>query len=218
MNQSIDWRNPIPADTAASDLLHQQRGAMEQKSILLVDDERLIRHSLTRDLAKEDFVVTAASSGEEGIARIGDAHFDLVITDLSLPGLDGFQVLKAAKRRDVLTMVIILTGCADQQDSVDALRLDADDFLEKPCDTGELLFRISNCFAKQAVQKNARLAENILMVCCYCKKIRCGRQGEPSAEHWYRVEDYLAARQWGEISHGCCPHCLEKQIQEIYLQ
>lgn len=190
---------------------------MEQKSILLVDDERLIRHSLARDLSQEDFAVTAASSGEEGIARIGAAHFDLVITDLSLPGLDGFQVLKAAKRRSVLTMVIILTGWADQQDSVDALRLDADDFLEKPCDTGELLYRIANCFAKQAAHKKAGLPETILMVCCYCKRIRCGQQGKSVTGQWYRVEDYLAARQWGEISHGCCPSCLKKQIQQLRL-
>lgn len=128
---------------------------MERKSILLVDDEQLILHSLSRDLIYENFAVTPASSGEEGIASIGDAYFDLVITDLLLPGLDGFQVLKAAKRRNMLTMVIILTGLADQKASVDALRLDADDFLEKPCDTDELLYRISNCFAKQNAQKKS---------------------------------------------------------------
>lgn len=189
---------------------------MERKSILLVDDERLILHSLSRDLAYENFAVTAASSGEEGIARIDDVYFDLVITDLLMPGLDGFQVLKAAKRRNMLTMVIILTGHADKKSSVDALRLDADDFLEKPCDTDELLYRISNCFSKQDVQRKVVVHENILMVCSYCRRIRSDRQGVLDKGHWYQPEEYLAAIQWGKISHGCCPHCLEKQIQKIH--
>jgi len=190
---------------------------MEQKSILLVDDERLILHSLSRDLAYENFAVTAASSGEEGIARIDDKYFDLVITDLLMPGIDGFQVLEAAKRRNMLTMVIILTGHADKKASVDALRLDADDFIEKPCDTDELLYRISNCFCKQDVQKKNVFHENIIMVCCYCNKIRCDRQGVIDKGHWCQVGEYLAAIQCGEISHGCCPDCLEKQIQKIHL-
>jgi len=190
---------------------------MERKSILLVDDERLILHSLSRDLAKENFEVNVASSGEEGIAKIDDAHFDLVITDLSMPGLDGFQVLKAAKRRNMLTMVIILTGYADQKASVDALRLDADDFLEKPCDIDELLFRISNCFTKQSLQKKAALYENVLMMCCYCGRIWCDRKGESGKGYWYRLEEYINKLIPGKISHGCCPGCLAEQIQKVHL-
>ena len=66
-----------------------------------------------------------------------------------MPGVDGFQVLKAAKRKDPQTMVIISTGDADLESSIDALRLGANDFLQKPYDTDELLYRMSNCFAKQ---------------------------------------------------------------------
>jgi len=188
---------------------------MSQKSILLVDDERLILHSLSRDLARENFEVTAATSGEEGIARIDDDYFDLVITDLLMPGLDGFQVLKAAKLRNMLTMVIILTGYADQKASVDALRLDADDFLEKPCDTDEILYRISNCFTKQELQKKMILHENILVVCSYCKKIRDDRIGELGKGLWYRLEEYIIKAKWGKISHGCCPDCFVEQIRKI---
>ena len=188
---------------------------MQQKSILLVDDERLILHSLSRDLAHEKFEVAVATSGEEGIARIDDDYFDLVITDLLMPGLDGFQVLKAAKRRNMLTMVIILTGYADHKASVDALRLDADDFLEKPCDTDDLLYRIANCFAKQDLQKKAVACEKILMVCSYCKKILDDRQGEFGKGHWYRLEEYINKVKWGKISHGCCPACLAEQIRTL---
>ena len=190
---------------------------MERKTILLVDDERIIRHSLARDLTKENFEVSAASSGEEGIAKIDGGNFDLVITDLLMPGLDGFQVLKAAKRRNILTMVIILTGHADQKASIDALRLDADDFLEKPCDTDDLLFRISNCFTKQRLQKKVILYEKILTMCCYCRRIRCDGKGDSDKGQWYRLEEFIETVIHGGVSHGCCPDCFDEQIQKINL-
>ncbi len=70
---------------------------MKAKTILLVDDEKFILSSLSRELASDDRQVTVAASGEKAIATINQTHFDLVITDLRLPGLDGFQVLKACK-------------------------------------------------------------------------------------------------------------------------
>jgi DNA-binding response OmpR family regulator len=187
---------------------------MKRKSILLVDDERFILHSLSRELALFDFEVTTATSGEEGIARIDDGAFDLVITDLSMPGLDGFQVLKAAKRRNAHTMVIILTGYADRQASIDALRLDADDFLEKPCDTDEIIYRISNCLTKQALRKKTVLHENILPVCCYCKRLRHDDQDDLGKEQWYSMEEYFMQTQGVIISHGCCPDCYIEQAKK----
>ena len=140
---------------------------MKNKSILLVDDEPLILDTLARDLTTESphFEVHTAASGEEAIARLEERFWHLVIADLVMPGLDGFQVLKAAKGNSLVTMVIILTGYADMQFAIDALRLGADDFLQKPCDTDELLFRMSNCFIKQDLLLKVQLYENILPVC-----------------------------------------------------
>ncbi len=145
-----------------------------RKSILLVDDEHVILQSLSRDLVSADrnFDVTVAASGEDAIAMINAGRFDLVLTDLMMPGLDGFQVLKACKAKNTQTIAIILTGYADLDSAVDALRLGADDFLQKPCDSDELLYRISNCFAKQDLQRRVAFFEEILPICCYCKKIR----------------------------------------------
>src|SRR5665647_804724 len=102
---------------------------MKRKSILLVDDEQFILNSLSRELAAADhnFEVSVAASGEEAIAKINDGCFDLVMTDLIMPGVDGFQVLKAGKQKDAQTIVIIFTGYADLDSAVDALRLRADD-------------------------------------------------------------------------------------------
>ncbi len=184
---------------------------MKRKSMLLVDDERLVLNSLSRELANDELEVTLAASGEEAIDMIKSGHFDIVVTDLMMPGLDGFQVLKAAKKREARTMVIILTGYGDMDSAVDALRLGADDFLQKPCDPDELLYRISNCLVKQEMARKIFLYENLLPVCSYCRKIRDDRSGEHGKGPWYTLEEYLNETQGMYVSHGICPDCFIKQ-------
>jgi len=187
---------------------------MMRKSILLVDDEQVILSSLSRELAaaEHNLDVSVAASGEEAIAKINDGCFDLVLTDLMMPGVDGFQVLKACKQKDAQTIVIILTGYADLDSAVDALRLRANDFLQKPYDTDELLYRMANCFAKQDLQRKVAFYENILPVCCYCKKIRADQLGEHGKGDWYSLEEYFNTVEKMRISHGCCPDCFARQM------
>jgi YesN/AraC family two-component response regulator len=195
---------------------HQVGQGGSRKTILLVDDEPLIRRSLARDLVNDapNFTVSQAASGEEAIARIDSGQWDLVITDLVMPGLDGFQVLKTAKRRNASTMVIILTGYGDMQAAIDALRLGADDFLQKPIDSDELLFRMANCLVKQDLLRKVELYEAILPVCSYCKKIRVAQQ-TPQDKDWYSLEEYLLKMKGVRVSHGCCPACFDKQMADL---
>jgi hypothetical protein len=130
-----------------------------------------------------------------------------------MPGLDGFQVVKAAKKKNLQTMVIILTGYGAVESAIDALRLGADDFLQKPCDTQELLYRMSNCFMKQEMLRKIAWYENCLPVCCYCKKIREDRPGMYGQGHWYKLEDYFSKTKAVSVSHGCCPDCYTEQIK-----
>ena len=191
--------------------------SMKRKSILLVDDEQIILDSLSRELKSNDpdLKITRATSGEEAISKINNDYFDLVVTDLLMPGLDGFQVLKAAKKKDPLTMVIILTGYGDMESAVDSLRLGADDFLLKPCDPDELLYRMSNCFVKQDLQRKIALYENFLPVCCYCKKIRDDRGGAHGQGQWHTLEEYFAKAKGVSVSHGCCPECFAQQAKDL---
>jgi PAS domain S-box-containing protein len=118
-------------------------------SILFVDDEKLIRNAFTRDLRAEGFTVTPAASGSEAISALKGGAYNLVITDLMMPDVDGFAVLKAVKSNTPTTGVIILTGYGDMQSAIDALRLGADDFTLKPCEVDELVLRIQRCLDKQ---------------------------------------------------------------------
>lgn len=190
------------------------RNSMKRKSLLLADDERLVLHSFSKELASESLAVTLAENGEEAINLISDSHFDIVVTDLLMPGLDGFQVLKAAKEKDERTAVIILTGYGDIDTAVDALRLRADDFLQKPCDPSELRYRISNCLVKQDLQRKIDLYEKHLPVCCYCKKIRDDGLGEHGKGPWYTLEEFFNKASGGYVSHGCCPDCFAEQVQD----
>ncbi|MBB5347827.1 response regulator [Desulfoprunum benzoelyticum] len=135
-------------------------------SILFADDEMLIRKSFTRELRAEGFAVTAVADGNEAIAELEKRQYDLVITDLMMPDVDGFGVLKYVKQHTPFTGVIILTGYGDIRAAIDALRLGADDFTLKPCEVEELVFRIRRCLEKQSLlqmlaAKNRQLEEEI---------------------------------------------------------
>jgi DNA-binding NtrC family response regulator len=189
------------------------KDSMKRKSLLLVDDEKLILHSLSRELESDVLEVSRAAKGEEAVEMMAGKHFDIIVTDLLMPGLDGFQVLKEGKKKDPGTMVIILTGYGDMESAVDALRLGADDFLQKPCDSEELLYRVSNCLVKQEMQKKIELYEGILPVCSYCRKIRDDRQGEPGQGQWYTLEEYFNKISGGYVTHGICPDCFAEQVK-----
>lgn len=135
---------------------------MPEFSVLLVDDEKLIRNSFSRDLKAEHFTVTAVAGGKEAINALAQGQYDLVITDLMMPDVDGFEVLKTAKKIAPETSVIILTGYGDMRAAIDALRLGADDFTLKPCEIEELIFRIRRCLDKRSLLQRLAMQNTLL--------------------------------------------------------
>lgn len=196
-------------------LSSKEEGLVRSKLLLFVDDEQVILDSFSRELAGAGFEITTAASGEEAVARIKRGYFDLVMTDLLMPGVDGFQVLKAAKQRGPQTMIIILSGYGSRGAAVDGLRLGADDFLQKPCDTDELLCRISNCLCKQELLRKVALYENFLPGCSYCKKTQDKVQGERGKGSWYNLEDYFRKTKGWCVCHGSCAECYAEQIKNL---
>jgi len=122
---------------------------MPNKSILLADDEEIILASIGWILEKNNFTVTTATNGRQAIDILRERHFDLVITDLVMPMGDGIAVLKQAKSLYPDIGVIILTGHGGVSSAVEALKLGADDYLLKPCDTDDLLNKARHSFEKQ---------------------------------------------------------------------
>ncbi|MFC5706615.1 response regulator [Aeromonas eucrenophila] len=109
--------------------------------ILLVDDDLELTQLLTEILTLEGFEVTVAEDGEEGLQRLAEQTFDLVLLDVMMPRLNGFAMLAKLRKRHE-TPVLMLTARGDSQDRVDGLEAGADDYLAKPFDDRELLARV----------------------------------------------------------------------------
>jgi two-component system, OmpR family, KDP operon response regulator KdpE len=112
-----------------------------QENILIIDDEVQIRRLLEITLSANDFKISEASTGKEGLALAATAHPDLVILDLGLPDIDGINILKKL-REWFMKPIIILSVRNSEDDIIKALDSGANDYLSKPFRTGELLARI----------------------------------------------------------------------------
>ncbi|MBA3015089.1 MAG: response regulator [Proteobacteria bacterium] len=188
---------------------------MTKQTVLLVDDEAIIRKTLAGKLSDEGFTVLTADGGASALAFLNTTSINLVITDLMMEGMTGIEVLEAVKSLNPETAVIILTGYGDLTSAIDALRLGADDYLLKPCDLNELLFRMHKCLEKQSLKKMVKLYEEILPICLDCKKIRDDTGAEHGKGVWIPVDQYLTKKAGKSMSHGYCPECGQHFLEKI---
>ncbi len=107
--------------------------------ILVVDDEDALRTVLSSELEGEGYQVGSAADGEEAIKILGTQVFDLILLDIKMPKVDGFEVLKFVKQTQPKTKVIMLTGFADLKNAIESKKLGAEDFVSKPYDLVDLL-------------------------------------------------------------------------------
>jgi len=113
----------------------------EKRRILVVDDEQTVRDILQRTLEKEGYDVITAANGQEALDKISQFDVSLVLLDIMMPGLDGFEVLDRIPPY-LNIPVIMLSGIRDETTKIDSLGLGADDYIAKPFSKGELLARI----------------------------------------------------------------------------
>src|SRR6267143_6035339 len=108
-----------------------------QPRILVVDDEPHVVQIFQDLLAQRGYEVSSSSNGDDAIVKVTTGRFDLVLTDINLPGVDGLEVVRAAKAADKDTCVILITGYASTTTAIDALRQGAYDYITKPFDLWE---------------------------------------------------------------------------------
>jgi len=117
------------------------------KTILIIEDDKFLRELIARKLLEEDYEISEAIDGEEGIKKIKEEKPDLVLLDLILPGIDGFEVLLRMKEDPILAQipVIILSNLGQKDDVERGLKLGAVDYLIKAHFTpGEIIEKIKN--------------------------------------------------------------------------
>ena len=119
--------------------------------VLLVDDEELFLKMLSERLEVRGLQVTSVTSGEDALARVEEQNFDVIVVDLAMPGIDGLDTLKLLKKQDPDLEIIMLTGHGTVHNGITAMKLGAEDFLEKPVDIGELLEKIGEAKDKRVL-------------------------------------------------------------------
>jgi len=116
--------------------------------ILLIEDEVLVSKSIQQMFALERYDVGTADTGEAGLSLATQNAYDLIVLDLQLPDMSGIDILRTLRDADVHTPVLVLSGTADPDVKVRALKVGADDYLTKPFHFRELLLRIHNCLKR----------------------------------------------------------------------
>ncbi|HMS84832.1 MAG TPA: sigma-54 dependent transcriptional regulator [Nitrospira sp.] len=128
------------------------------EKILVVDDEQSLREVLSIMLKRAGYAVTSATDGEEAVELLQKEIFDLVITDLRMPKVDGMEVLKAVKSASPETVVLLITAFASADSAVEAMKQGAYDYLTKPFQVDEVQLIIRN-----ALEKRRLTTENMLL-------------------------------------------------------
>ena len=126
--------------------------------ILVVDDEMIVCESCKRILEEEGYEVEAALSGKEAFEKMKANSFDIVITDLKMPGIDGMEVLRTFRKEYPDSIIIMITGFSTVETAVEAMKLGAFDYIPKPFTPDEV-----SIVVKKAIEKKSLMAENIYL-------------------------------------------------------
>lgn len=158
--------------------------------VLVVEDEEAIAQGIVLNLQRKGYRAEVAADGTEALARAESGGFDLILLDIRLPGLDGFEVCQRLRQQDDFTPILILTARGQPDDVVYGLKLGADDYMVKPFDLAELLARVEGLLRRQAWAQE-------------------GEGGEPGAEapperlefgeFWVDFKRWLAKTRKGEV-------------------
>ena len=131
---------------------------MAPVSLLLVDDEQSFVEIISQRLRRRGFIVSYACNGQEALHRLeGDESIEVVILDVKMPGMDGIETLRMIKEKQPLVKIIMLTGHSTVNSAIEAMKLGALDYLMKPCDLDELVFKV------KAAAKRKRIDETKIL-------------------------------------------------------
>jgi two-component system response regulator PilR (NtrC family) len=136
---------------------------MRTKGLIhVIDDEPIIHDVLSQLLTSEGYDIEISSSGEEALEKFEVRTFDLVLLDLLMPGMNGIEILKAAKKIDPQALIIILTAYASVESAIEAMKIGAFDYIQKPFKHEELLLTIARALEHKNLQEeNVRLRDEL---------------------------------------------------------
>lgn len=161
----------------------------EDTNILVIDDEQVILDSIVKLCSLEDWQIDTAIDAESGLKKIQKSQYQLIISDIMMPGMDGFELLDWMQEEELSVPVIITTGFSTMENAVKALYTGAIDFLPKPFTVDELLSSVSRALRYNTIRSHQQEAilkndtDTLLYIPCPAKYRRLGYEG------WVFLED-----------------------------
>jgi DNA-binding NtrC family response regulator len=131
------------------------------EKVLLVDDEKEFLETMSERMKARGMEVTTAQSADQALSLIGKTSFDAIVMDFQMPGMDGMEALKAIKNKKPELQIILLTGYATVEKTVEAMKVGATDFLEKPADLEALAKKIKKAKAEKMLIVEKQTEEKI---------------------------------------------------------
>lgn len=203
----------------------EQQKEKPQSNILIVDDTPANLRLLTSILSKQNYEVRPIPNGKWAIEAAQMATPDLILLDIMMPEMDGFEVcrhLKSDKRTRQIP-IIFISARDETNDKVMAFQVGGVDYITKPFQVEEVLARISTHLELHRLQseletKNAELQsaldniktlKGLIPICANCKKIR------DDDGFWHQVEVYIHEHSEASFSHGICPDCAKALYPEF---
>lgn len=190
--------------------------------ILIVDDIPANLQVLGNILSQESYEIALAVNGRQALTLVENTHPDLILLDVVMPELDGFQVCRSLKSNDETKdiPVIFLTAKNEAENVVRGFELGAVDYLTKPFNASELLARVRThinlklakdhqsklLFQLRHTIEQAKVLSGLIPICAHCKSIRDDKG------YWNRVESFIEMNSDVQFSHGICTDC----VKELY--
>ncbi len=188
-------------------------------TILVVDDEPTNLQVLFDYLGGLDYRLLLAEDGEDALDQAAFAEPDLILLDVMMPGIDGFETCRRLKKDEAVRgiPVIMMTALADTRDKVEGFRAGAVDYITKPFQQEEVLARIDAHITlhrqrrelQEALAQVKRLS-GMLPICAECKKIRNDHG------YWQGIETYIREHSEATFSHGICPACAKTLYPDLF--
>ena len=161
--------------------------------LLLVEDEKRMAQALCEILRLEKYEVDHYANGPDGLSAIESGIYDIVILDVMLPGMNGYEIAKAVRSKGIMTPILMLTAKAELDDKVTGLDSGADDYLTKPFMTKELLARLRALGRRTLGTTDGMLSYGDITLDTGTLTLSCIRNGQSVrlSEKEYRILEYL---------------------------
>jgi two-component system OmpR family response regulator len=168
--------------------------------VLLIEDEDRLAHQVQRGLFGAGFTVDVAGTGTDGLWAALESPYEVIVCDIMLPGVDGYEVVRRLRDQGVWTPILMLTAKDGEHDQADALDLGADDYLTKPFSLVVLVARLKALIRRSAPEQRAHLTAGDLRLDPVSKQVFRGEAEIAVTPREFELLDYLLRRQGQAIS------------------